>query len=170
MRLIKLTQEKFAKVDDEIFEYLDQFKWYAHKVKNTYYAQRGCKLKNGKRGNIHMHKIIMNTKNKIDHADRDGLNNQKSNLREATNSQNQMNKIGWGKSIFKGAHVQRGKYFAAHIKINGKQKHLGSFKTAEEAAYKYDEAALLNYGKFARLNFPIYEGINHKLQSTDTSG
>lgn len=154
MKTIPLTQGMVTKVDDVNFESLNKYKWYAHKSKNTYYAQRGCKLENGKRGNIHMHQVIMNTKNRIDHEDGDGLNNLSENLREATNSQNQMNKVGWGEVKYKGVQIQRGKYFVAHIVIKGKQKHLGSFKTPIEAAKAYDKAAKFHFKQYAKLNFP----------------
>jgi len=155
MKIIPLTQGKATLVDDEDFEFLNQFKWYAHKCRNTYYVQRGYKKEDGKLGNIHMHRIIMDIKNnkQIDHIDHNGLNNQKSNLRICNHKQNMRNSTGFGKSKFKGINLQRGKYFAAHISINGKTKHLGSFKTEIEAAKKYDEAAKMYYGEFANLNF-----------------
>jgi len=40
MKQIKLTQGKFALVDDEDFEFLNSFKWYAMRHKNTFYAGR----------------------------------------------------------------------------------------------------------------------------------
>lgn len=40
MRQIPLTQGKFAKVDDEDFEWLSQWKWYALKHGNTFFAAR----------------------------------------------------------------------------------------------------------------------------------
>lgn len=38
MKTIQLTQGKIAMVDDEDFERLNQYKWYALKSRNTYYA------------------------------------------------------------------------------------------------------------------------------------
>ena len=78
MKLIKLTQDKFAKVDDEDFEYLNQFKWYAKKSRNTYYVTRGAF--NGKNmSSIYMHREVMKTPKGtlVDHIDHDGLNCQK---------------------------------------------------------------------------------------------
>ena len=44
--------------------------------------------------------------------------------------------------------------FEAHIWNNGKQVHLGSFTTQEQAAHAYDAAALKMRGWGAETNFP----------------
>ncbi len=51
---------------------------------------------NGRNCSYYMHKEIakrmgLNISNKVDHEDKDKLNNQRDNLREATNSENQTN-------------------------------------------------------------------------------
>lgn len=53
--MIPLTQGKFAIVDDEDYEYLSQFKWYAEKHRKTFYAART--IFNPKR-TIRMHQEI----------------------------------------------------------------------------------------------------------------
>ena len=40
MKLIKLTQGKFAQVDDWRFDELNKFKWYAHNQYGKWYAGR----------------------------------------------------------------------------------------------------------------------------------
>lgn len=44
--------------------------------------------------------------------------------------------------------------WTAYIKVRGQHVHLGTFPTAEEAAHAYDARARIEYGAFARLNFP----------------
>jgi hypothetical protein len=150
MKEIKLTQGKVALVDDEDFEYLNQWKWHAHKDRlNYWYAIRTV---SGKR--IPMHRQIMNTPKdrQVDHIDHNGLNNQRSNLRNCTRSQNQMNRKAFGKSKYIGVNFKSNK-IVAQIHVHGKKYHLGYFNTEEAAAIARDIASKKYYGEFANLNF-----------------
>ena len=157
MKLIKLTQGKFAKVDDEDFEYINQWKWHAQKDRNGYYACRG--VFNGKNmSKVMMHRIINKTPLGLvtDHIDHDTLNNQKNNLRSCTQAQNTANKSKHKKktsSKYLGVCLIDGKYWTAALFHNGKRKHIGSFKTEEQAAKAYDMVAIEIFGEFANLNF-----------------
>lgn len=92
----------------------------------------------------------------IDHADLDGLNNKWTNLRPAGKSYNGANRplSSRNTSGFKG--VSRCEVMGAwqaSICRNGKSYNLGNrFKTPEEAAQAYNEAALKFFGEFARGN------------------
>ena len=156
MKEINLTQGKVALVDDEDYEYLNQWKWYACKDYKTYYAQRNGYV-NGKRRNIFMHKVILNppTGLEVDHIDRDGLNNVRSNLRLATRQQNSFNRRKFGKCKYIGVTVlKQGKcqYIVANIRMGNRRIYLGMFPTEEAAALAYNEAALKYRGEFAHLN------------------
>lgn len=91
----------------------------------------------------------------LDHIDRNKLNNKIENLREATGSDNCSNR-GLGcnnKSGYKGVHWDKlGKRWRAMIKINYKQRALGSFDNKEEAALAYDLKAQEIHGAFAYQN------------------
>lgn len=90
----------------------------------------------------------------IDHIDRNPGNNDISNLRLATRSQNQRNSTGWGRtSRFCGVHASpsKGKW-CAQINSNKKRMHLGTFRCETSAAVAYDRAAILHHGEFANLN------------------
>lgn len=89
----------------------------------------------------------------VDHIDGDPLNNKKTNLRLCTHQQNCRNAglSSRNTSGFKGV-SQVGKKFRAYIVINGKQKSLGHYTTAEEAATAYNIASEKYFGEFARLN------------------
>jgi hypothetical protein len=152
---IKLTRGKYTIVDDEDYDFLMHFKWYPIKSpKDIFYAVSWCKY-----GTIYMHRIVLeleDPKIHIDHIDRDGLNNQKSNLRMATHAQNQHN-VPFRRdntSGYKGVSFYKpyNKYIA-HIQFNGKNIHLGYYDTAIEAAMAYDEAAKELHGDFSNLNF-----------------
>ncbi|KKM14674.1 hypothetical protein LCGC14_1703720, partial [marine sediment metagenome] len=92
MKRIPLTQGKFAIVDDDIFDYLSQWKWYAQKDRNTFYALRNVVVK-GKAKTIRMHRQILNSKKgqQTDHLNGNGLDNRRCNLRICTRSQQAMN-------------------------------------------------------------------------------
>lgn len=138
MKKISLSQGLFTQVSDEDFEALNEFKWYAQKRWNTFYAVRSIRLENGKRTTIRMHReILCLTDSKIqgDHQDRNGLNNQRDNLRIATNQQNQWNRNAKGYSLHEASQK-----FQAYIRLNGNRKHLGCFKTELEAHKAYLEA------------------------------
>ena len=142
-----------ALVDDEDFERLNSFSWYAQKGGNTFYAQRCIKV-NGKKVNIRMHREILNG-SIIDHIDRNGLNNQKSNLRVCTTSENAMNmrKHKKSKSNYKGVCFHKlEKKWVAQIKINRKGFYLGYFMSEVDAARAYNSKAVELFGEFANLN------------------
>lgn len=160
MKEIKLSQGKVALVDDEDFEYLNQWKWAAYKSKNSFYAGR-AEMKNGKCKTILMHRVILKITEKkifIDHRDRNGLNNQRYNLREATHKQNQSNaapligKISKYKGVTYNRDKGRKKRWVANIFPNGKTVHIGHFLTEEEAALAYNKKAIEIQGEFAYLN------------------
>lgn len=159
MKLIPLTQGQFAMVDDEDYEVLNAFKWYAVRFhgKGTYYAARGIVLKTGEPRILYMHKALIKSALKIDHHDGNGLNNQRVNLRKSTNTQNCYNasKRKDNTSSVKGASWhKREKMWRADITINGKRMWLGYFNTKEEAAEVYKQASLKYHGEFSIFNRP----------------
>jgi len=158
MKEIKLTQGKFALVDDDMFEELNQFKWYADKNKYTFYAKRNICI-NGKRTTSFMHRVILELMDKnthCDHKDLNGLNNQKSNLRKCSNAENNRNqnpRTGCT-SRFKGVcWNKKDRRWRVQIMVDGKINNLGNFKDELKAAITYDKAAKVHYGEFANVNF-----------------
>ena len=154
MKRVPLTKGKIALIDDEDFEIVSQLKWYANEVGNSTYA---LAFRGGK--GVLMHRLLLGTpgKMKVDHKDGDGLNNQKSNIRLCTTSQNGMNRrpssIKGKTSRFKG--VTWEKYenkWGADLYIKGKHISLGNHEKEVEAARSYNEGALKFFGEFARLN------------------
>jgi len=158
-RKIKLTQDKFAIVDPEDFETLNQFKWCAAKDYDTYYAIRFARTVNNKKTTVKMHRQIMNAKRTdiVDHHNHEGLDNRKHNLSIVTASQNNANSkrgINRGSSKYKGVCRDKssGKWRAG-ISYQGKHIHLGMFDDKIEAAKAYDEAAKRYHGEYAVVNF-----------------
>ena len=155
----------FAIVDDEDFEYLNQWKWCANQSRKSsgFYALKKSPKVKGKWKTVYMHRVIINAEKgfDVDHINHNGLDNRKANLRQCTNRQNQHNaKLRKNNtSGYKGVNYHKTRdNFRAYIQTNGKQKHLGSFTTAIEAAKAYDKHALKYFGEFANINFPEGQG------------
>lgn len=158
MKRIPLTQGKFALVDDEDYEFLNQWKWYANTSGGNICASRANPL--GSRfAPLAMHRVIMNPGSKllVDHKNHNTLDNRKSNLRVCNHIQNSANRLKQkpkSTSKYKGVHLRaENGNFIARISINKKRIYLGDFKTQKEAAKAYDLAAKENFGEFACLNF-----------------
>ncbi len=162
MKKIPLTQGKVAIVDDEDYEELSQFKWFAQKEPCTYYAARRIYLGNGaknpKQKTIRMHRLLMNAKKKqeVDHINGNGLDNRKSDLRLCTHSENARNRrlrLG-GSSLYKGVYWHKSrKKWQSQIVFNYQIKYLGRYDNEIEAAKAYDYAAKELFGEFALTNF-----------------
>jgi len=138
----------YALVDDDDYDFLNQFNW---SYRRGYVAMR-CR-DSGKWVTMHRYMAcLIDSKVWVDHKDGNGLNNQKENLRPCTPSQNQINKRPRGTSKYLGVNKLHGKWRAA-IVVKGRQRHLGLFNNEIDAAKAYDAEAKIHHGEFARLNF-----------------
>ena len=152
------SRGKYALVDDDDLEVVLRIKWSAVHVSDLWYAQhsRGGRRPDG--DPLMMHRLILGVSQgeKIDHIDGNGLNNQRTNLRIATTSQNGMNssgKIHARSGRFKGVMWEKDRgLYSARIKVNGVYLNLGRFRTDTAGAWAYDQAAREHYGEFARVN------------------
>ena len=154
MKEIPLTQGKVTLVDDEDFEYLNQWKWY---YDNCGYARRSIHVPD--QGAILMHRAIVQTPDDMetDHINGNKLDNQRTNLRICTMPQNRRNRRAYANNTsgFKGVvWNMSAKKWEAYIRMNIKRIYLGLFADPAEAARAYDKAATQYYGEFANLNFP----------------
>lgn len=111
---------------------------------------------------ILLSRLIMGVENNnnvyVDHINGDTLDNRRSNLRICTFSENMKNRIisRSNRTGFKGVSVfKRGNTikYVAKIQNNKVRKNLGYYKTAEEAAKRYDDEAKMLHGNFAKTNF-----------------
>lgn len=157
MKTIELTQGQVALVDDEDYEYLNQWNWHAQysPSMNSYYAVRDSSRKSGKRASIRMNRVIMDVDSSfdVDHKNHNTLDNQKENLRICSKSQNMYNKNTYknNSSGYKGVSLH-GKKWRAKITVNKNTINLGSYDTKEEAVIMYDNAAREYHGEFAKTN------------------
>ena len=95
----------------------------------------------------------------VDHRDNDKTNNMYDNLRWCQYLQNNMSKLKTTKptsSRYKGVSFAKHRNkFVAYIAIHGKNKNLGGFENAVDAAKKYDQFAREHYREFAKPNFNL---------------
>lgn len=92
--------------------------------------------------------------NQIDHEDGIKGNNSWDNLRDATNSQNQMNRTNAinNQSGYKGVHFcNTREMWIARLQRDNVVYHLGEYETADEAGAAYEVAAKIHFGEFARV-------------------
>jgi len=134
-------------------------KRFAHKEAFTYVHKSGYKVGTLLGAQMKAHRIAWALyygewpSEEVDHINMVKTDNKIANLRLATDSQNASNKSLYSNNTsgFKGVHFhkQSGK-FRAGIRLNGKQKHLGSFDSAEEGAAAYQRSMKEYHGAFAR--------------------
>jgi hypothetical protein len=139
---ISLTGDKFTLVDDEDFEYLNQFNWFADKHRTKIRDVFNVKT-NINRKIVLMHRLIMNPKKDliVDHINGDNLDNRKTNLRIVTHRQNDQNKHYKRTSKYPGVNwSKQNKKWLAQIWIDGKNKYLGSFISEKKAFKAYKKA------------------------------
>lgn len=156
MKKIELTQGRFAIVDDEDYEYLNQFKWCFKKEPNS---EKGYAVRKEKSKIIHMEFLILEKHSGliIDHINIDSLDNRKENLRLCTKAENcqnrsiRKNSSSGYKGVFRTKNSKKNPW-RARITNNGKRIHLGVFPSKKEAAIAYNEKAKELFGDFAATN------------------
>jgi predicted HNH restriction endonuclease len=141
---IPLSQGKFAIVDTEDFEYLNQWKW---SYTNTGYAYRNVRVDGKYDHVIMMHRLLNKTPDGLvtDHINRNKLDNRKANLRSATKRENSLNternknNTSGEKGVVKGKNNR----WKAQIFYNYKNYFIGIYDTKNEAIVAYNAAQLM---------------------------
>jgi hypothetical protein len=144
-------------IDTKYWIKIKNYRWgisYGKKANIFYVVTYGMTTKNNRSPKT-LHRFILSlnpSKMVVDHKNHDGLDNRESNIRICTSAQNNCN-ILRRNSIhkYKGVRFVYGKY-RARIRYNNKEFSLGAYNTPEEAAQKYNEAALKYHKEFAFLN------------------
>jgi hypothetical protein len=106
-----------------------------------------------------MHRVVLDRKGFknfaiSDHKDRNPLNNQRHNLRVASQVQNNRNQRRYknNQSGYVGVSWHQKRKWWARIGVDGKRISLGCYDDPKEAAKAYNKAALKYHGEFAVLN------------------
>lgn len=153
---VVLTRGKRCRISLCDVPAISRFRW--HCTANGYAARRG-RDSSGKSKIFLMHRELVSPGDGMytDHVDGDTLNNQRSNLRAATPSQNAMNKRGRAprsridprsKGVCFAPELNKTNPWMAYISAGRKRHHLGYFPTAEAASVAYQKAAKEMFGSF----------------------
>lgn len=157
-----MTQKIFIRgmavlVSDIDYERCMQYSWHVNEHNGSMkpYVCTTITTAEGKRTSLYMHRLITDCppEYRVDHWDRDTLNNQRPNLRVTGFYYNNTNREGWSLSGFKGV-SRDGAKFRARITVDSVVRSIGRYDKAEDAARAYDAAAWEQWGEFAYLNFP----------------
>lgn len=153
-REIQLTKGVVALVDDEDYEWLNQWNW---QCMDGYAIRKDTQAAN--RHAYCMHRVIMDAPPgmEVDHINHNPSDNRRCNLRLCTKNQNNLNRKNKVPNHYKGIGFEKRKVrnqWYARITIDKRQINLGYFASPEDAARAYDDAAKKYHGEFACLNFP----------------
>lgn len=145
----------YAAVDDSDYHKLADRNWHY----KDGYATRWTKGGPGKPWIEYMHRTIMGVERgtRVDHANRNRLDNQRSNLRTATSQQNAQNALPQKRKLipYKGVRQRPDRLgFNATICSNRQLLNLGTYESSEDAAIAYDVAAGKLFASYAYFNFP----------------
>ena len=161
MKEIKLTKGAVALVDDADFEALNQYNWQlsanGYAVRNVYTPS--APGRKWSKGMEYMHHAVFGKAASglyVDHIDRNKLNNQRNNLREATPSQSSLNTVRPNKTGQRGVYLDNrpnlSKRFYVRIRIGGKYIWGGRFKTFDEAVAAFNVLGQSDNAEFRKIH------------------
>ena len=155
---ILLSKKQITIVDDDLFEELNQYNWYASETKGGFYAARRKTFSYRNNKIVYMHREILNCSSlvyEVDHINRNTLDNRKENLRLVLHIKNMQNRKENKNttSIYRGVHWnKRSNKWTVQITSDGMTYCLGNFASEREAAHAYNIKAKELYGEHACLN------------------
>lgn len=154
--VIPLTMGKTAFVDVADFNVVKDFTWTCAKRGDLFYGYRQQWLGGGAMRSIMLHRAVLNPESGVfvDHIDRDGLNNRRSNLRLCTHTENMRNRKRHknNKSGYKGVKQTASGRFEAGIRVDKKYHYLGLFDNPKDAHDAYVDASGKLHLDFGRVS------------------
>lgn len=156
---VPLTQGYEAVIDASDVHLVERFNWWAKvstRNDGSIYAVYACRTFGpfGGQKREYMHRaLVVGYPDTVDHADGNGLNNRRQNLRPATVSQNMQNTrlranntsgvkgVSWSPAD---------KRWYAYINVDGKRHRLGAFREIGPAAEAVSVARAAMHGEYGR--------------------
>lgn len=155
--LVQLSRGYVAIVSVEDAKAVSEFNWQVNKrdTHRTEYAQRNYVNDRGVKTTVSLHRFVgslmgLSLTAEVDHKNRNGLDCRRSNLRDASRSQNLKNRAASALNTtgFVGVHKQKDRFIAS-LSSDKMRHYLGSFVTIEDAARAVGEARARLHGDFA---------------------
>lgn len=143
----------FAIVDDADYDWLMLFPWTLHREPaGQIYVVRNFTDKDGRRRRIRMHREILRLSKEQygDHRNGNGLDNQRHNIRPATQQQNTFNRRVRKDNTAgaRGVYEQNSGHWSARLQRDGVEIHIGTFDTKEQAVEARRAAEIKYFGEF----------------------
>lgn len=160
MKLIELSQNRVAIVDDEDFEWLSKWKWCYRRGKKRKTGYALCTegyQQNQQQQTILMHVAVLKRHRRwkhateVDHINTCGCDNRKINLRIGTPITQGSNKRKYSnnKSGITGVHWHKQKeLWHAYIRVAKRLKHLGYFTNKKDAITARRQAEIKYFGEY----------------------
>ena len=152
-RTIPLDHGQVALCDEQDFAFLSRFRWWVRPQRTGYLATT---LVGGQTFSMHQLVLLLDRPCRVNHRDRNLLNNCRSNLRPVTETlfaATRPKATGFYSSQYKGVSWKRKeRNWTATIKVGKSNTNLGTFSSEEAAARAYDATAREAWGDFAFQN------------------
>jgi hypothetical protein len=152
---VTLTKGYVASIDAADVKRVLPFSWCVNLHDHLAYAITRTRDADGNMRHLFMHTLLLKPPpgRITDHADGNGLNNRRANLRAVTRCENKYNSRTYrnSQSGVKGVMPTKQGTWTAQIRHERKKHYLGTFKTLEAARQAYADAAARLHGEFVRI-------------------
>lgn len=158
MAQVSLSRGLIAKIDENDRDLVEGQSWYAVPVNRRRGGHYAASRKGGR--TVYLHRIILGAKpgQVVDHINGDGLDNRRENLRLASISLNNANRVrSKSKTGLRGVSEEAGRVSGCFRATIGKHPNNWTGprrRDPYQAALDYDAVAYERYGEFACPNFP----------------
>jgi hypothetical protein len=149
---VPLTKGYYALIDSWRADFVETWNWY---YSDGRACRTPCVSEKGRSMKLHAALFPCSAAGQYrDHINGNSLDNRAANIRICTHQQNLFNtkRRTDNSTGYKGvSKISGSAKFAAHIRINGKTRYIGTYITAQDAHKAYAKEAVRLFGEYSRL-------------------